>query len=208
MMGNDNCFGTEDPTLQYIESATSRPDLFNPGDQTTEMTQYPDPTTVGFTLLTSARTNQDALSMLLSYCSNVWPYVVREDISTVTWALTSSDLFTWTYSDLKYYRCAAYSVMLVPVVVYTGILLLRSTCIRVRPDETSWQHLSVIPTLLLGEVSKTSWGEVSLSNASLLAKQWVPLVNGTLCVRVILDQHYGWPYFEIAAERSSFVSLS
>ena len=64
-MGNDNCFGTEDPTLQYIESATSRP------DQTTEMTQYPDPTTVGFTLLTSARTNQDALSMLLSYCSNV-----------------------------------------------------------------------------------------------------------------------------------------
>jgi hypothetical protein len=43
-MGNDNCFGTEDPTLQYIESATSRPDLFNPGDQTTEITQYPDPT--------------------------------------------------------------------------------------------------------------------------------------------------------------------
>jgi hypothetical protein len=47
---------------------------------------------LGFTLLTSARTNQDALSMLLSYCSTVCQYVECEDISTVTWALTSKEL--------------------------------------------------------------------------------------------------------------------
>jgi len=45
---------------------------------------------LGFTNLTSARTNQDAPSMLLSYCSTVCQYVEREDISTVTWALTSN----------------------------------------------------------------------------------------------------------------------
>ena len=36
---------------------------------------------LGFTNLTSARTNQDALSMLLSYCSTVCQYVELEDIS-------------------------------------------------------------------------------------------------------------------------------
>jgi hypothetical protein len=46
---------------------------------------------LGFTLLTSSRTNQDALSVLLSYCSTVWQYVEREDISTVTWELTSKE---------------------------------------------------------------------------------------------------------------------
>ena len=46
---------------------------------------------LGFTLLTSSRTNQDALSMLLSYCSTVWQYVEREDISIMTWALTSKE---------------------------------------------------------------------------------------------------------------------
>ena len=46
---------------------------------------------LGFTLLTSARTNQDALSMLLSYCNNVCQCVEREDISAVTWALTSKE---------------------------------------------------------------------------------------------------------------------
>ncbi len=39
----------------------------------------------------SARTNQDALSMLLSYCSTICQYVEGEDISTVTWALTSKE---------------------------------------------------------------------------------------------------------------------
>ena len=34
--------------------------------------------------------DQDALSMLLSYCSTVCQYGEREDISTVTWALTSN----------------------------------------------------------------------------------------------------------------------
>jgi hypothetical protein len=46
---------------------------------------------LGFTLLTSARTNQNALSMLLSYCSTVCLYVERDGISTVTWALTSRE---------------------------------------------------------------------------------------------------------------------
>ncbi len=47
---------------------------------------------LGFTLLTSTRrTNQDALSMLLSYCITVWQYAECEDISTVTWALTSKE---------------------------------------------------------------------------------------------------------------------
>jgi hypothetical protein len=46
---------------------------------------------LGFTLLTSARTNQDAFSTPLSYCSAVCQYVEYEDISTVTWALTSKE---------------------------------------------------------------------------------------------------------------------
>ncbi len=56
---------------------------------------------LGFTLLTSARTNQDALSMLLSYCSTVCQYVEREDISIVAWALTSKE---WNLID-KAFLC-------------------------------------------------------------------------------------------------------
>ncbi len=57
------------------------------------MTKYwmRDEIRLGFTLLTSARTNQDALSMLLPYCSTVCQCVEREDISSVTWALTSKE---------------------------------------------------------------------------------------------------------------------
>ncbi len=36
-------------------------------------------------------TSQDARSMLLSYCSSVCQYDEREDVSTVTWALTSKE---------------------------------------------------------------------------------------------------------------------
>jgi hypothetical protein len=57
------------------------------------MTKYwmRDEIRLGFTLLTSAHTNQDALSMLVSYCSTVCQCVEREDISSVTWALTSKE---------------------------------------------------------------------------------------------------------------------
>ena len=42
---------------------------------------------VGFTLLTSALTNLDALSILLSYCSTVCQYVVRADVKRVTFSI-------------------------------------------------------------------------------------------------------------------------
>jgi hypothetical protein len=67
---------------------------------------------LGFTLLTSSRTNQDALSMLPSYCITVWQYDEREDISTVTWALTSKEwnligtvIVYWSTSTCEERQC-------------------------------------------------------------------------------------------------------
>ncbi len=134
----------------------------------------PDP--LGFTLLTSSRTYQDALSMLLSYCSTVWQYVEREDISTVTWALTSKEwnlIGPVTKSSNIPFACApAYSIRPSP----TNMRWKFDVSIN---DKPSWAHKNcteaVYSVLKSKMCQSTTW-----------TKEWFRYVYNIVCFFVLM----------------------